>query len=489
MMNILLVDDEQDSRTFMAEFLEGLGHEVTEKADGQEALNAFASDSFHLVLTDIKMPRMSGLELLHNIRHLPGGTEVNVVVFTAYGDLHTSVQALRAGAYDYLLKPINIDELVHLTERIAEHQALQRQNHFLTNKFDNVVEAAVSETKHELSRLQQAYLTNQGLGQIGIFSPALRKIFDQAAKLHPNRSIPVLIEGETGTGKDLVARYLHYGQGECTEPFIALNCAALTPSLFESELFGYEGGAFTGSQPRGRKGKLDMAQGGTLFLDEISEMPVNLQAKLLRVIQEKAFYRVGGLKKVPLDVRFICATNQDITAMVEKGTFRQDLYYRLNVARIQLPPLRERREEIIPLAHMFLGEFFQSEARSVPVIGSEAGEILQNYEWPGNVRELRNVMEYAALIWDDELELQPHHLKLLERSKPIRVSDASDHPSWLDHQNFTLPPGSLPLKELTDNIIRQALKMHQGNKTATARYLGISRRSLYSRLKHISDQD
>ena len=158
----------------------------------------------------------------------------------------------------------------------------------------------------------------------------------------------MLIEGETGTGKDLVARYLHYGQGECTEPFIALNCAALTPSLFESELFGYEGGAFTGSQPRGRKGKLDMAQGGTLFLDEISEMPVNLQAKLLRVIQEKAFYRVGGLKKVPLDVRFICATNQDITAMVEKGTFRQDLYYRLNVARIQLPPLRERREEIIP---------------------------------------------------------------------------------------------------------------------------------------------
>lgn len=299
-LNILLVDDDDQGRRYTASFLRKLGHVVVEAANGHAAQELFSSGDFHLVLTDIRMPRMSGLELLRTIHSFPGGRDVHVVLFTAYSDVDSAIEALRAGAYDYLLKPINVKELVALLERVAEHLALKRENEALTLRFEEAVNAATGETRQELSRLKEAYLQVVGLGRIGIFSEVLKQVFEHARILHAERYIPVLIDGETGTGKELVARYIHYGEEPVTAPFIDLNCAALAPNVFESELFGYEAGAFTGGLPKGKKGKLDLAQGGTLFLDEITEMPGEIQAKLLRVIQEKEFYRVGGLRSVKM---------------------------------------------------------------------------------------------------------------------------------------------------------------------------------------------
>jgi len=487
-VNILLVDDDHASRTYLGEFLREIGHIVVESADGCAALNAFSSKEFHLVLSDIRMPKMSGIELLQKIRGLPGGQGVDIVLITGDGELRTAIEALRAGAYDYLLKPINIEELVNITERVAEHQSLKRENEILNGKFEDVVKVATEETRQELSRLKKAYYESVGLGKVGIFSEAMKKVFQQARKLRTDRSIPVLIQGETGTGKEIVARYIHYGDGVTTAPFVDINCAAISPGIFESELFGYEAGAFTGGLAKGQKGKLDMAAGGTLFLDEIGEIPTDLQAKLLRVIQEKEYYRVGGLRKIKTDTRIVCATNVDIEEKVRQGKFRQDLFYRLNVGRIYLPPLRQRVEDILPLARMFLARYAREKGKRFEAIGEEAANVLLSYQWPGNVRELKNAMEWVVLMWDDKV-VKPAHLGILQKADTCIMPGKVMTAGVLDYQDFTLPPNSLPLEEYTNNIIFKALQMHKGNKTETAKYLGISRRSLYSRLKHLMIDD
>lgn len=483
-MKILLVDDEAKTRQYLAEFLAELGHQVVEKPDGRAALEAFCLDHFHLVIADVRMPRMSGLELLRQIRSLPHGEDVDIVLMTGYGNMHTAVEALRAGAYDYLIKPINIDEVVKVTEKVAERQALKKENEVLSRKFEAAVREATEETREELLRLKESYLKTVGLDGVGVFSEAMRKVFSQAKKLHQDRSFPVLIEGETGTGKEVVARYLHYGEHAETRPFVALNCASLAPSIFETDLFGYEAGAFTGALAKGQKGKLDLAQGGSLFLDEISEISVGLQAKLLRLIQEKTFYRVGGLKKIRADVRFIFATNKKLGQEVKKGTFRKDLYYRLNVGRIFIPPLRERREEIIPLASSFLKKFAAHKGKQFRSITKDAADILEAHQWPGNVRELKNVIEWAVFMWDDH-ELKPSHLGILSKQDEKVVGN--QEPQIIDPRDFVLPSESLPLEDYTNRIILKALQMHQGNKTKTARYLGISRRSLYCKLNRIEN--
>lgn len=339
----------------------------------------------------------------------------------------------------------------------------------------------MKEDRQELTHLKTRCQV-AGLGNIGIYSEVMKEIFRKAGKLHADRSIPVLIEGETGTGKEVVARYIHYGDGSVTAPFIDLNCAAIAPSVFDSELFGYEAGAFTGGIPGGQKGKLDIAAGGTLFLDEIAEMPVSLQSKLLRVIQEKEFYRVGGLKKIKVDVRFICATNAEINKKIADGTFRKDLYYRLNIGQIYMPPLRERKEEIIPLAMMFLNEMAAKKGKLFRKISKEAVDLLLFHDWPGNIRELKNAVEWAMLMGDD-YELKPAHLAILNEARNDGVPKTSH--SSIDIHNFLLPPDRLPLNDYVNNVIRKALDMHQGNKTETAKYLGISRRSLYCRLKYL----
>ena len=480
-MNILLVEDDRDSRAGVADFLREMGHRVTECGDGDEALAAFLAGDYPMVLSDIKMPTMSGIELLRSIKARGGDKASDIVLFTGHGDMATAIEALRAGAYDYLLKPISVAELAAITDRIAEHQFLLRENKVLTRHFSDQVAAATAETRQEMGRLKKMASLAAGLDNIAFFAPAMRRIAAQAEKYHQDRSMPILIEGETGTGKEIIARLIHYGEMKDPTPLIDVNCAALNGNLFESELFGYEPGAFTGGLAKGQKGKLDLAQGGTLLLDEVGEIPLDLQGKLLRVIQEKEFYRVGGLKKIGADVRIICATNADLGRKVDQGTFRKDLFYRLKVGHIVIPPLRRRREEILPLAEMFLLQFAAQKGRRFKAIDPAAAELLLAYEWPGNVRELRNIMEWVVFM-NDDTAVRPGHLDALDKGLPVvgRTSAAADRA--LDPADFTLPAAGFDLENYVDLIVRRALERCRGNKTAAARYLGISRRSLYCRL-------
>jgi two-component system response regulator AtoC len=473
-MKILLVDDENRSRSHIAQFLRKLGHHVVEAGDGTEALELINKQDFNMLLTDNRMPRMSGLELLQELSLLPVANKVDKVLFTAYADMDSSIAAIRAGAFDYLLKPLDIDELVKTTERVARHQEEIRG------------EIIKQELPAETFTQPEAntHRTSSNTSKVGVFSRSMEEIFSLALKLHHNRSIPVLIEGETGTGKELVAQYIHFGEDNKNLPFIALNCSALSPSIFESELFGYEPGTFSGGLPQGKKGKLDMAHGGTLFLDEISELPLDLQAKLLRVLQEKEFYRVGGLKLIKTDVRIICASNQHLQNMVKRWLFREDLYYRLNMGHVYIPPLRQQPEAIIPLARMFMMEISEQTNRQFKKIEPRAARILETYHWPGNVRELRNIVEWIVLM-NDDTTIKPQHLDKLRLKSLEKGQESSDKPILPD--DFFMPPESMPLDKLSNDIILKALKMHDGNKTATARYLGISRSTLYYRLQLMED--
>ncbi|GAB6181425.1 sigma-54 dependent transcriptional regulator [Desulfotomaculum defluvii] len=482
-MNILLVDDDLDSRAGVGDFLREMGHHVTECSNGEEALRIFTNGHFPMILSDIKMPKMSGLEFLKKISLLPDKKCVDVVLFTGHGDMETAILALRAGAYDYLLKPINVEELAAITERIAEHQALIKENTLLTKHFREKLQDETEETRRELMKLKKTLAQSIGLDSVGFFSQEMIQLMEQAHKYHSDRTIPVLIQGETGSGKEIIARIIHYGGLKEMLPFVDINCAALTPSLFESELFGYEAGAFTGGLAKGQKGRLDLAQGGTIFLDEVAEIPLELQSKLLRVMQEKEYYRVGGLKKIKIDVRVICATNVDLRRRVEEGKFREDLYYRLKIGHIYIPPLRERVADIIPLAELFLDKFSQEKGKRFRNIGTTAANLLQCYHWPGNVRELRNAIEWAVFMHNDET-LQSSHLGILSSvstTTPLKTSIEYQ----LNPNEFTLPRESFSLEEYINRIIIKALEMHGGNKTKTARYLDISRRMLYGRIQKL----
>jgi two-component system response regulator AtoC len=482
-MKILLVDDERYSRQAMKWFLKHQNHEVTECASGMEALREYSRDNYPLVLSDIQMPGMSGIELAKAIKRLPNSWQTDIVFFTGHADLNSAVTALRAGVYDYLQKPVNPEELASVIDRVAEHQALLRENKNLTERFQDEVHAATEETRRELFHMQQ-FVAESIIGSIGIFSECMQAIFQQAQQLHADRSMPVLIEGETGTGKEIIAKIIHYGHSVnqlSAGSFVDINCAALAPALFESELFGYEAGAFTGGMAKGAKGKFDLAHGGTLFLDELGEIPLDLQGKLLRVLQEKEFYRVGGLKKIKTDIRVICATNVPLKQCVEQGAFRKDLYFRLRVARIVIPPLRERKEEILPMANMFLQDFALRKKKKFVQIDAAAARVLEQYHWPGNIRELKNIMEYATFAFD-ERELKPDHIRplLQQYGEPPAALPAGSRVLEL-----SLPLYGYSLKSYTQDIILKVLAIHNGNQTATANYLGISRRALAYRLEEI----
>jgi len=474
-MKILLVDDEERSRINLAEFLGKLGHQVLQCGSAAQALDLLGNTPIDLLLTDNRMPGMSGLDLMRRTVELPNCHDITMVMFTAYGDMDSSISALRAGAFDYLLKPLNIEELVKTLQKVEQKIGAEPARALTTPAGHGS-----SDTPGAVKPLPLSYAAESGTyGDMMIYSNAMRKIINIARKLHHNRSIPVLIEGETGTGKEMIARYIHYGDNDTEAPFVAINCAAIPESLFESELLGYEGGSFSGSHIRGAKGKIDLAQGGTLFLDEISEIPINLQAKLLRLIQEKEYYRVGGLALLKSDVRIIGASNQNLKAAAEQGSFRQDLYYRLKVGQIYLPPLRERKEIIVPLAEKLLKQFSRQNGKAFRGISPEAAQLLLDYPWPGNVRELRNLIEWVVVSEDAEI-LDTGHLSVI-----------TDQLYWLEEADLTqgreassdsIPEG-LPLNEISNVIIQRALAKHGGNKAATARYLGISRSALYKRLK------
>lgn len=484
-MNILLVDDEEHSRLHLADFLRKLGHSVTEASDGKQALELFPTYDFDLLLTDNRMPVMSGLELLESVHSLPAGQDIIKVVFTAYGDMENTVQAMRAGASDYLLKPLDINELVAVLKRVAD---LQQARNPAESKSDEptpeLKTGSSTAAKKQPGYMRKKFTPNTSLNEIGVYSLSMHRAYELAQKLHDNRSIPVLIEGETGTGKEVIARFIHNGEKGNSLPFVALNCATFNANMFESELFGYEAGAFSGALSAGNKGKLDLACGGTLLLDEISELQLNLQAKLLRVLQEKEFYRVGGLKLIKTDVRIICACNNNLEDAVDQGSFRRDLYYRLNVGHIWVPPLRERKEDILPLARIFISELVQQASKPLIRISPAAAKILLSYEWPGNVRELRNVMELLVLLLDEE-EIKPCHLDLICQKRDKQMVE--ECVSQLDFQPASPDADSTSLNKLSNNIILKALEMHNGNKTETANYLNISRSSLYNRLNKMVD--
>ena len=484
-MRILLIDDEELSLKAISGFLTyQLGHDVTECRDGGEALKLYKANTFPLVISDIRMPGIDGIELSRYIKGLPESQFTDIVLITGFGNMDSAVQALRAGAYDFLLKPIDVEELATIVSRVEEHLSLLKENLDLRVHFEKELHQATREVRQRYERIKNAYSEIVGIGNIGIFSEKMREIRDIAEKIHQDSSLPVLIEGETGTGKEVVARMIHYGPGDVTSPFISINCTAIPANLFETELFGYVEGAFTDAKKKGAIGKFELAQGGTIFLDEIGDLPLEIQPKLLRVLEERAIYRVGGLKKIQLDLRVICATNQGLLQKVKAGRFREDLYYRLNVAYIQVPPLRERKEAIAPLGQLFLTQYAEKKNRRFRFLHRDTIKILEEYPWPGNIRELQNTVERAVLLYDD-IEIRPEHIRFLtaaESGNPSAAGPETRVPV-LDPARIGLPPDQLDLKALEEEIVRKALLMFNGNKTKAAEYLGLTRSALRSRLK------
>jgi len=433
-MRILIVDDETKLGLLLSSALKKAGYEVDFVDTAGAALNKIAA-GYDVVITDIRMPGMDGMELLRRIKS--EHPEVVVVMMTAHGTVKSAVEAMKAGAYDYLLKPFSTDELLMLVRRIEGELQLAREV--------------------EYHRREERKRFGELVGQ----SAAMRRVFDLISRVAPSDAT-VLILGETGTGKELVARAIHQRSPRAKKPFVAINCAAITETLLESELFGYERGAFTGADRR-KPGMFELASGGTLFLDEIAEMPPTLQAKLLRVLQEKVVYHLGGTTPIPVDVRIIAATNKDLKQLVRERKFREDLYFRLAVFPIELPPLRERREDIPLLVENYLARRGASAK-----VSPEAMELLMGYDYPGNVRELENILE-RALILSGGKDILPEHLPELEEIPLV--------------ENISPVPGETTLAELEKKMLLAALEKAGGNKSKAARLLGITRRMLYTRLK------
>ncbi|SHJ98949.1 sigma-54-dependent transcriptional regulator [Propionispora hippei] len=465
-MNILVIDDDKDSRESMSTILGLLGHTMLEAGSAEEGLERLRQvPSINLLLSDIKMPGKSGIDFLRELRGCREADGFDVVLFTGFATVETAVDALRLGAYDYLLKPVGMNDLVDLLDRVGKRTEIRNRN------MDSALSGAIQPTS--LYRLPEVQ------DRLGFFSKSMHQKMEQAIKFHEDRGLSVLIQGETGVGKELMAKLIHHGlqEGGCHLPFIDINCAAIMPSLFESELFGYEHGAFTGGLKRGQLGKFDAARGGTLFLDEVAEIPLEKQGILLRVLQEKEFYRVGGTQKIKTDVRIICATNVSLEDAVKAGNFRKDLYYRLKVGMLYLPPLRQRLEEIIPLSLYFLRELSRQKGKRFQNISPEAAKELVSYSWPGNVRELRNAIELAVFMHDAEV-LTGEHLHLDDAEMGEAAAFRGEKIDGVEGLGDVI-------NNQVNNLVQRALEDCGGNKTAAAEKLGISRRKLYRLLEKV----
>jgi len=480
-VNITLVDDEQDILVSLSRFLGSLGHRVFTFTNTRKALEDLESNGSQLVLSDINMPGMNGFDLLFEIQRREELKHVTVVLVTGYGEIRGAVKAMREGAYDYLIKPIDMNELMILVNRIAEHKRLYREHEILQNSFQQQVDSRTREVRLQYQRLRESLAEQIGVGDIGVYSDSMRKVFDLAERLHDDPSVPVLIEGETGAGKEVVAKFIHYGSELSPRPFVDINCAAIAPGLFESELFGYESGAYTGARREGEPGKISLAEGGTLFLDEIGELTRDQQAKLLRLIQERQYYPVGGTGKRSTSARIICATNKPLVENAS-GDFRLDFYYRLQVGHIRIPPLRERREEIVPLAHYFLRHLRRDHPASFHGISNDAQKILLEHDWPGNVRELKNTIERIMLLYHDDTIESKHLFSVMKVS-----IDGRDRPVCIP-EDIPMPEDSFLLDAAVLAFVSRALRRHAGNKSKTARYLGIPRNRLYNYLAKIDER-
>jgi nitrogen regulation protein NR(I) len=456
--HVLIVDDELNIRRVLAAMLAREGYEVTTAADGEQALAVLHKTPVHVIVTDLVMPRLGGMELL--ARASTDWPDIPVIVITAHGTVDSAVQALKAGAFDYITKPFEQEELKKVIAKASRAHEVERTN---------VHAPGTGEKPPPL------------VGQ----SPAMRQIYEMIAKVADSPST-VLITGESGTGKELIARELHSGSSRRDKPLIKVNCAAIPKDLVESELFGYERGAFTGAVGS-KPGRFELADGGTLFLDEIGEIPIEMQVKLLRALQESEFERVGGIKTLQVDVRLIAATNRDLKALIADGRFREDLYYRLAVVPISLPPLRDRRQDIPLLVEHFIGKYNQRLGKRVDRIDDEAMQVLLGYGWPGNIRELENLMERSVLFADGPV-IQGSSLpdSLRERAPGATIPIAPVGPLG----SIAAPSGASMKEivrqaqaELEKELITRALEETDGNVTRAAKRLQISRKSLQVKMK------
>jgi two-component system, NtrC family, response regulator HydG len=441
----LIVDDEPAECELVRDALSHAGFDACSVQSPGLALDLLASRPFDVVLTDLNMPNMNGTELCRRVNDV--APHVPVVLVTAFGSIDSAVDAMRAGAYDFLTKPFDVDAVALVLRRAVEHHAL----------------------RCEVDALRRVVDTSQRYGNLVGTSQAMRDIYSMIERVAQNDA-PILLTGESGTGKEVVAREIHARGRHASGRFVALNCAAMPEALLESELFGHVRGAFTDARSP-REGLLTAASGGTLLLDEIGDMPIGLQPKLLRALQERMVRPVGATEEVPFDARIIVATNRDLESAIEAGRFREDLYYRINVIHVEMPPLRARGGDAITLAQNFLGDAAVRNGRSVPTLTSAAAERLLAYDWPGNVRELRNCMErVVALATTERIDTSDLPPKVRDyRSGHVLV--AGDHPDELQ-----------PLEEVERRYILRVVDVCKGNKSQAARVLGIGRKTLYRRL-------
>ncbi len=434
---ILLVDDEANFRKTVVDLLKLEGYEVFTAPSGADALAILEDVTVDIVITDVRMPRMSGVELLQRLRH--AHPDVDVIVLTGYGSIHDAVRTIKMGAYNYVMKPVNFEELARDVRDILRMRNRLPEGSIASDSAADSIVGSSPPIRH------------------------VRHLIDRFAA----SELPVLIEGESGTGKELVANAIHARSPRAENPFVRINCAALPEPLTESELFGYERGAFTGATQQ-KKGKIELASGGTLFLDEIAEMPLGTQAKLLRAIEQQEIERLGGTEVIKVDVRLIAATNQNLRELVQRGEFRKDLYYRINAVSIKTPPLRSMPEDIPRLANYFLDKHCAEVGKPVPRLGREVMQILLSHPWPGNVRELANVIRRAAILCDGG-ELNPGHLPAELAEPPAEVAEDDAR--------------TLSLDELERRHIARVLRLTAGNKNAAARLLNIHRDTLYRKIR------
>jgi len=433
---ILIAEDEEITLKHLVNTLKREGYEVVGLRNGREAVEALQRERFELVITDIKMPEMSGMEVLEKAKEID--PEIEVMIITGFGSIGSAVEAMKKGAYDYITKPFDLDELVIKVRNIHERRSIKKEN-----------------------RALKAYFSMNKRISIIAKSRSMQEILQTVENIKSS-DCNVFLTGETGVGKSLIAKIIHFTSRRQNMPFLSINCATLTEELLASELFGHERGAFTGAV-KTKQGLIEIADGGTLFLDEISEMTTNLQAKLLKVIEDREFYRVGGTRPIKVDVRFIAATNQNLRKAIQEGRFREDLYYRLNVMEIFIPPLRERREDIEPLSNYLLKKHLAETNKKIRGFSKEAMEILMSYSFPGNVRELENIIERAIILEKSDMitpESLPQTLRIfhIETFEPEKIK---------------------PLSEITREYAERVVEFFGGNKSKAAEALGISRTTLW----------
>lgn len=444
--SILIVDDDTAHRTMLKALLDGWGYETFEADDGAVAIESVHGRHFDIILMDVRMLKVSGLEALEKIKKI--NPAIPVIIMTAYASVETAVSALKAGAYDYLTKPLDFDTLKLTLERSMEHILLKEENRMLKES------------------LGKNFDTQNIIGQ----SNAMKNVLEKVKQVAPSEAT-VMITGESGTGKELIAGAIHFNSPRKDGPFIKINCAAITETLLESELFGHEKGAFTGADRR-KEGKFYLANGGSLFLDEVSEMPLTMQVKLLRVLQEREITRVGGEDVIKIDVRLIVATNKNLQKLMQNGSFREDLYYRLNVVNLEVPPLSKRKEDIPLLAQHFLNIFSEKNRKQIKGFTPKAMDHLIQYAWPGNVRELMNLIERGVVLsqsnYLDEIDLP------ILKGSSLETSDQNLSGTGRDE---------VSLDKVEKDAILKTLEREGGNKSATARKLGITRKTLHKKLK------